>query len=308
MWTLLAVVGLMALVPRTGLAADGWDYLVDKLVADGIEVDAVRAAFDDPRMASFDGLEFSPERPRESRARYRQFQRGSTIAAARRCRARYADELTLAEKRTGVSANVIAAILFVETHCGQNTGSYRVFHRLARLAMANEPDNFANNRLRFADGDGWVDPEVDEGLRIRGRYLEDTFYPEVRASFAVAKRLGLTPLDLRGSPSGAFGHPQFLPTSYLLYAQDADGDGHASLHRPGDAALSAGNYLAAHGWRPGLDRVTRRRVIWFYNHSDAYVDTVLFLADQIAAPAPAKAKAKPKKKAKPKAQSAGKRR
>src|SRR5262249_38679370 len=80
-----------------------------------------------------------------------------------------------------------------------------------------------------------------------GRSLEDRFYPEVRATFALADRLGIDPLALRGSGSGAFGYPQFLPTNYLRYGTDGDGDGVVDLYDSRDAAASCANYLAAQG-------------------------------------------------------------
>ncbi|MFN8643487.1 MAG: lytic murein transglycosylase [Candidatus Binatia bacterium] len=115
-------------------------------------------------------------------------------------------------------------------------------------------------------------------VRARARDLERTFYPEVIATFAVAARNRIDPLDLTGSGAGAFGLPQFLPSSYLRYAVDGDGDGRVSLYDADDAIASAANYLRANGWRPGIGYEEQRRVIWTYNHSDAYIDTVLTLA------------------------------
>ncbi len=196
-------------------AADerGWGYLIDKLVADGIGRDVVTTTFADPRVEPFDGLGFSVQRPREPRALYRHFLRAQSIAAARRCRTRYAGALESAERAQGVSANLLAAILYVETGCGRYTGSRRVFARLARLAMANAPENVRRVLAGYADDSGWIDPQTAKRLRQRARELEATFYPEVRALFTVADRLGVRPLDIRGSSGGAFGLPQFLPTS-----------------------------------------------------------------------------------------------
>ena len=115
-------------------------------------------------------------------------------------------------------------------------------------------------------------------MESRARYLEDTFYPEVRAVFELSDRLGVDPLELRGSGSGAFGYPQFLPTSYLRFGMDGSGDGRVDLFDIGDASASCANYLAAQGWRKGLTDKQRRAVIWRYNRSDAYVSTVLALA------------------------------
>jgi membrane-bound lytic murein transglycosylase B len=259
----------------------GWNYLIEKLVADGVDRQRVEDAFRDPRVAPFTGLEFSPGTPRESRAMYRRFLRPATLAAAHRCRVRYAEEFEAAERSTGVSADVIAAIIFIESGCGQNTGSKVVLYRLARLAMANAPDNLQSNLERYTDGFGNIDPETAARLRARAHYLEATFYPEVRALFTVADRMGVDPLAIRGSVSGAFGYPQFLPTSYLQYGVDANGDGLVSLYDSSDAAASCARYFAGHGWRPGLTSKERRAAVWQYNHSEAYVDTVLALAARI---------------------------
>lgn len=287
----------------------GWDYIVEKLVADGVDRRQVRRVFTDPRVEPFDGLQFSLY-PRESSALYSGFTRPSSVALARRCKASYEDALQQAEERYGVPSSVVASIIHVESGCGRNTGSAVILYRLARLAMANEPQNLRDNLARhLADAD---DPAaVELRTRERGRYLEDTFYPEVLATFQLSDRLDIDPLSLRGSGSGAFGMPQFLPRSYLSYGVDGNGDGRVSLYDPEDAIFSCANYLAAHGWRPGISRAEKRRVIWHYNRSDAYIDAVLGLADRLdgaVEPAPAEARAKatqlkrqvkPKSKAKP---------
>jgi len=64
----------------------------------------------------------------------------------------------------------------------------------------------------------------------------------------------ITPEQMRGSWAGAMGHMQFMPTTYLKYAQDGDGDGRQNLWRSiPDALLSAGNFLKQLGWDPDLD-------------------------------------------------------
>ncbi len=260
----------------------GWSYLIDKLDADGMPRDAVVEVFTDPRLPPFTGLEFSPDRPRESHARYRRFLQASTVADARRCRMAHAAAFERAERAHGVSADMIAAIVYVETACGRNTGSSQVFYRLARLAMANAPDTLQRNIERFPGDD-----DAERALRERARYLEATFYPEVRALFELAERTGIDPLGIRGSPSGAFGYPQFLPSSYARFGVDGDADGRVSLYDMDDASASCARYFAAHGWRPGLSTTERREVVWAYNHSEAYVDTVLTLAARLGgAPSP----------------------
>jgi len=265
----------------------GWDYIVEKLVADGVDPRQVRRAFTDPRIEPFTGLQFSLY-PRESSALYRGFTSPSSVALARRCKASHERALREAEERFGVPASVVGSIIHVESGCGRNTGKEVVLFRLARLAMANEPANLRDNITRHTETG--YDPAIEERTRERGRYLENTFYPEVLATFQVSDRLDMDPLALRGSGSGAFGMPQFLPRSYLSYGADGNGDGRVSLYDANDAIFSCANYLASHGWRPGISRAEKRRVIWHYNRSDAYIDTVLALADRLddgAAPAAA---------------------
>jgi membrane-bound lytic murein transglycosylase B len=262
----------------------GWDYIVEKLVADGVDRRQVRRVFTDPRVEPFDGLQFGLY-PREPSSLYRGFTRSASVALAHRCKAAHLEALQGAEERFGVPASVVAAIIHVESGCGRNTGSDVILFRLARLAMANEPQNLRDNIARHtADAD---DPSaVELRTRERGQYLEDTFYPEVLATFQLSDKLDIDPLSLRGSGSGAFGMPQFLPRSYLSYGADGNGDGRISLYDPEDAIYSCANYLSAHGWHAGLSRAEKRRVIWHYNRSDAYIDAVLGLADQLDDVAP----------------------
>lgn len=265
----------------------GWDYMVEKLVADGVDRRQVYRTFTDPRMEPFTGLGFGLH-PREPSSLYRGFTRPASIALARRCKAAHEDTLRAAEREHGVPASVVAAIIHIESGCGRNTGSDVVLYRLARLAMANEPANLRSNIERHMLESR--DPDIEQETRQRAQYLEDTFYPEVLATFQIADRLDMDPLSLRGSGSGAFGMPQFLPRSYLSYGVDGDGNGRISLYDPEDAIPSCANYLAVHGWRPGLSRAERRRVIWHYNRSDAYIDAVLELADRLDGPPAAEVK------------------
>jgi len=260
---------------------DSWDYMVDRLIADGLDPYRVRAVFADPRMPVFTGLEFQLA-PRESHRMYRGFLSGDSVARARACRAAHDADFRAASVRTGVPAGVLAAIMHVETQCGRNTGRQMVLYRLARLAMANEPRNLARNIGRHTAGEyGERAEAIEAQARRRARYLEQLFYPEVVATFRIAERLRIDPLAIRGSGAGAFGLTQFLPSSYLRFGTDGDGDARVSLYDPADAIASTARYLVGHGWRSGLSRSERRQVIWHYNRSDAYIDTVLTLADRI---------------------------
>jgi membrane-bound lytic murein transglycosylase B len=262
----------------------GWIWMVDKLASDGISRDRAARAFADPRMPAFDagGLLFGLN-PRESRFMYRNFLRAPSVAAAERCAESHASDLVAAQRLHGVDASVVAAIMHVETHCGRNTGNSMVLHRLARLAMANEPRNVARNLARNTDKNGEIDPELAERVRSRARYLEGIFYPQVIATFEIARQQQIDPIAIRGSAAGAFGYVQFLPLNFVAFGTDGNGNGRVSLYEAGDAAASCARFLASYGWKPGISREKRRQIIWHYNRSDAYIDTVLGLADRIDA-------------------------
>lgn len=282
----VVVVAMVLLGAAVGAAAErpfdpSWNHVVLRLIADGHDARLVRETFRDPRVPPFDGLPFALD-PRESHALYRGFLRRDSIARARACRSEHDRAFRAAERRYGVPASVVGAILHVETQCGRNTGRQRVLFRLARLAMANDPANVRWNIARHTAGEPRArHAAIAARVRERARALETTFYPEVAATFEVARRNGIDPLGMRGSGAGAFGLPQFLPSSYLRFAVDGNGDGRTSLYDPADAIASAANYLRGNGWRPGIDTAAKRRVIWSYNRSQAYIDTVLRLATQL---------------------------
>lgn len=252
-----------------------------KLEADGIPRSDVQRVFRDPRVRRHTHLDYGLY-PRESSRIYRGFRSRSSIAGARKCRARYGSEFERAQKRFGVPASVLASIFHVETRCGENKGKDVALYRLARLAMANEPSNVERNIRRHTKGEPRSKhAKIAARTRERGKYLEDVFYPEVVAAFQIGSKLRIDPLAIVGSKAGAFGIPQFLPSSYMRFALDGNGNGQVSLHEPADAAYSAANFLLNYGWRPGLSEKEKRAVIWNYNRSDAYIDTILFLSGQI---------------------------
>jgi hypothetical protein len=87
------------------------------------------------------------------------------------------------------------------------------------------------------------------------------------------------------SSAGALGPMQFMPATWKTYGVDGDGDGQADIWSPYDAVPSAAKYLCANGGGRGADKL--RKSVWFYNHSWAYVDKVLGLAEAYARAYPA---------------------
>lgn len=82
---------------------------------------------------------------------------------------------------------------------------------------------------------------------------KDMFREEVLAALEMVQR-GVPLSAMKSSWAGALGQPQFLPTSYLKFAADGDGDGRADIWgSEADTLASIANYLSKHGWVKGRD-------------------------------------------------------
>lgn len=158
---------------------------------------------------------------REYRAR---FLKPATIYSGLWFWYKHEDNLRRAEEIYGVPAEIIVAILGVETRYGKNTGGYRVFDALATLAFAYPDVPKRDARMTF-------------------------FRKELAHLLIYARENGENPMVYRGSYAGAIGFPQFMPSSIRTYAVDFNSDGKIDLqHSPVDAIGSVANYLFMHGW------------------------------------------------------------
>ena len=255
----------------------GWDYLAGQLRKAGVSEQDIDAIYRDPRMPRFNFIPFKVK-PKEPSTMYTSFNRDSFAELGASFIEEYDYEFDAMERAYGVPREVVTAILAIETQIGRHTGKDVIVYRLSRLAAVLDPNNVQENYRRLKASD----PSVTlEEVKARGRYLEDTFLPEIPALIKISKTNHVNIFHVLGSGAGAFGIPQFLPTACLKYGIDGDGDGHVSLFNKTDALWSAGNYLASFGYRRDLPYAEKRKVIWEYNRSDAYIDTVLRLASRI---------------------------
>jgi membrane-bound lytic murein transglycosylase B len=176
----------------------------------------------------------------------------------------------------GVPKEIIVSILLIETHLGRNTGNRRVFNRLASMALSADLET-----VRPHMSGSLLTPDNWEFARRRCREKGDWAYNEFRALLRLADINGFDPLEIRGSIYGAIGMCQFMPSNVFSYGVDADQDGRINLFSKTDALHSIANYLRGHGWRPGMDRDGKHNVIFSYNHSTVYANTVLAVAEKL---------------------------
>lgn len=131
--------------------------------------------------------------------------------------AKWSKELDVIERRYGVSRRIIAAIWARESGFGRAAIPHNAFRILATQA-------FMGHRKKLFEG-------------------------ELLAALEIAERGHISPAHMKSSWAGALGQPQFMPSKYLKYAVDFDGDGKRDIWNSApDTLASIANYLKAHGW------------------------------------------------------------
>ena len=166
----------------------------------------------------------------------------------------YGSVLGRIEQSYGVPGEVLVAIWGLETDFGVNTGKFPTIRSLATLAYD----------CRRAE----------------------TFRGELMDALRIIERGDLAPSEMRGAWAGEIGQTQFMPSSYLKYAVDFDGNGRRDLlHSASDVLASTANYLASYGWQRGKDwepGSANFKVIQQWNKSEVYAKTVAYFASQLA--------------------------
>ncbi len=138
----------------------------------------------------------------------------------RAMRQEWAQTLAGAQQRWGVQPEIVLAIWGMETNFGGYMGGNNTIHALATLTQNG--------------------------------YRESFFRKELVTALRIITDGHITPRAMTGSWAGAMGHTQFMPTSFMSYAVDYNGDGKKDIwNSVQDALGSTANYLKSFGWRPG---------------------------------------------------------
>lgn len=236
------------------------------LVRQGLDKEYVLKTFADTRN------QFLPDVVRkiaylrkESPEIYKKFLTPEVAAQGRAYMKTHQAALSRAQAEFGVAPAVIVAILTVESGLGSNTGKYPVFNVFASLAVMDSPEVISDLELN---------PMDKSRLKKKAAWARREL--AVFLEYCASHRLD--PFSLCGSWAGAMGYCQFLPSSLKRCGVAADGKGPVDLFTHDDAICSIANYLHKSGFKV-QNRASWRRAVYSYNHSDAYVDTVLTLAN-----------------------------
>jgi lytic murein transglycosylase len=176
------------------------------------------------------------------------------LPRGRRLLAQYRPLFDRIQQQFGVPGPVLVAIWGLETSYGADIGKFPTIRALATLAYD----------CRRAD-------------KFRGELLD---------ALRIIDRGDMSAAQMRGAWAGEIGQTQFLPSSYLKYAVDYDGNGRRDLiHSVPDAMASTANYLKGYGWQAGQpwgEGTANFQVLLQWNSSQVYTKTVAYFAQQLA--------------------------
>ena len=167
---------------------------------------------------------------------------------------RYGSVLSRIEQTYGVPGEVLVAIWGLETDFGVNIGKFPTIRSLATLACDCR--------------------------------RSDEFRAELMDALRIVQRGDLSAAEMRGAWAGEIGQTQFMPSSWMKFAVDFDGNGRRDLmHNAPDVLASTANYLASYGWQRGKDwepGSPNFAVLQQWNKSEVYARTIAHFATQLA--------------------------
>jgi membrane-bound lytic murein transglycosylase B len=180
-----------------------------------------------------------------------------------------------ARKAYGVAPEAIAALLWVETKFGKDTGNFPLPWVFFSLSLASQSDfcNAMRSRLpaRLEASLLSEKPELeaaDQKLRQRCRSKSEWAIGELKALADLETTAHLRPFRIKGSFAGAFGLPQFIPTSYQKFAASSFRR-KPDLFMVSDAILSVGRFLSENGWKNDSAEA-QSTALYSYNRSRDY--------------------------------------
>jgi lytic murein transglycosylase len=166
----------------------------------------------------------------------------------------YGSVLGRIERSYGVPGEILVAIWGLETDFGANTGKFSTIRSLATLAYDCR--------------------------------RSEMFRAELMDALRIVERGDLAPSEMRGAWAGEIGQTQFMPSSYIKFAVDFDGNGRRDLLRSApDVLASTANYLASYGWQRGKEwepGSANFAVLQQWNKSEVYSKTIAYFASQLS--------------------------
>lgn len=280
---LFVFIVILSIIAITPLSAEEikkgteFDKLSERLIKDGFDQEEIQTLF------AKEAIFFNPEGVSlffihsESSLDYDQFTSEKSIANAKKYMEENKTFLDEAQKEYSVNKTIITAILLVETRLGSYLGKRTVINTLSTMAALQDEAlrekiwNFIPDKKK---------PKKEAFLKKVSKRSK-WGYEELKALIKYSDRENIQAEEIKGSYAGAMGISQFMPSNALTLAKDGNNDGKIDLFTHADAIFSVANYLKHHGWKDGITRQKQHEVLFKYNHSNYYVDTLLKISDKL---------------------------
>lgn len=268
-----------------------WEPLIQQLMSEGYDEAFLREHFShseasylpdamSSKLLALFKRKYEPPRPSNKKSSgpplYQSVLTKERIAEAKAFLNANSALLKRVKKTYGVPGEIATALLTVETRLGEYLGTDNAFSTLASMALSRDP---VVARGRFPDRE--LTSEQEAWLLIRAQEKAEWAYAELKALLDYAWLNRMNPVELAGSVYGAIGVSQFMPSNALRFGVDGDSDGRVDLFNLSDAVCSMANYLVEHGWSGKLKKSDQFNVLYRYNHSRIYANTILELANRI---------------------------
>lgn len=251
--------------------------LLDRLTQDGLDQQFLLPLFQDARAEPIPSRLTISLMTREIPEIYAKFLTFESIFLAKSFLRDHRRILNEMEKKFDVEKEIAVAILLVESRFGENIGKHRVIPTLASLAIMNSPENLSRNYSALWDSNPEVPYSWIEHLASR---RANWAYKELKHFLEIIRSEEIDPLEVYGSVAGALGMPQFIPSSYIAYAVKKTSFKEWLLDAE-SAIFSIGNFLKSHGWKRGLSTAQQKKLLWHYNRSEPYGETILEVARRL---------------------------
>ena len=237
--------GFIAAMSREAAGA-GVSPSVINAALSGVSLDQAVLAFDRRQRGAFSSPNF--ERFASTRVTPGRIQRGRQLLQ------RHAALLSRIQRQFGVPGNVLVAIWGLETDFGSGD--------MGKLPVVRTLATMAHDCRRT-----------------------ELFQGELLSALKIVQRGDLPLRDLIGAYAGEIGQTQFLPSSYIKYGVDYDGDGHVDLrHSVPDVLASTANLLKTNGWHAGApfgQGTANFEVMREWNRSEVYRKTIVLFAQRL---------------------------
>ncbi len=252
-----------------------FESLQKRLITDGFDKDRISELYKRPEVY-FERKGVSRFLVhREASLNYNQFTSKKSIRNALKYMEQHQKTLESTEKTYGVDKEIVTAIILVETRLGMLIGGQSVLNTLSTMAALADTDVRDMFWGKVSKSTRLTREQFEKWVKRKSSWA----YKELKAFLNHTAKENMDPAAVPGSYSGAMGIAQFMPTNVLAFAKDGNDDGQINLFDHSDAIISIANFLKHYGWYRGIDGKKAYKVIYHYNHSRQYVDTILKVSE-----------------------------